>query len=52
MSGYRCQCPERCGSEDLDPCFDDVTQEDFLCDFCRTNCRLAAPVGTQEADQR
>lgn len=34
---WRCQCPDQC--EDGESCWSDVTQEDFLCDWCRQFCR-------------
>jgi hypothetical protein len=40
---WRCQCPAQCDQDgEGDSCWDDVTQEDFLCDWCRTNCAVAA----------
>lgn len=39
MTTWRCQCPHQCN--DGDSCWDDVTQEDFLCDHCRVSCKSA-----------
>ena len=40
---WRCQCPEQCDEDEV-PCWDDVTQEDLLCDHCRRFCAIG--IGT------
>lgn len=39
---WRCQCPDQC--DDDESCWSDVTQEDFLCDYCRETCLSVADV--------
>lgn len=40
MTRWRCQCPEQC--EDGESCWNDASQEDFICDYCRAHCRESA----------
>lgn len=37
MSRLICVCPGYLEDDENEPCDEVATQEDFLCDFCRTN---------------
>jgi hypothetical protein len=49
----RCQCP--CNGKACEPCANEITQEDLLCDYCRKrlkdklwHCHLSAVLISQD----